>query len=205
MTRIVLFYFLSLKINYIKYITLRSTLLIRSILFTLSLPFFAVIANAATSAELQQLDQRQIQTALASYALLLRFVVWRWERNGSEATLKVQTHHQYRFILWAADLELPKLEKRLPRTILSVEDVEQVLALPDLTTLQGIGYSAMGKLPPVPARDGNANAGERRGPAVDIGDAGPCERGEHANLHAGLHQSVIRSPCKHASGRTTGQ
>ncbi|RRN95896.1 recombinase XerD, partial [Pectobacterium aquaticum] len=37
------------------------------------------------------------------YALLLRFVVWRRERNGSETTLKVQTHHQYRFILWAAE------------------------------------------------------------------------------------------------------
>lgn len=36
------------------------------------------------------------------YALLLRFVVWRRERNWSETTLKVQTHHQYRFILWAA-------------------------------------------------------------------------------------------------------
>lgn len=144
------------------------------------------------------------------YALLLRFVVWRRERNGSEATLKVQTHHQYRFILWAAergvhyardvtrpileryqrhlyqyrksngeplstrtqrtalqplqvwfswltkqhlilanpaaDLELPKLEKRLPRTILSVEDVEQVLALPDLTTLQGIRDRALMEL-----------------------------------------------------------
>ncbi|MFP1778146.1 site-specific tyrosine recombinase XerC [Lonsdalea quercina] len=144
------------------------------------------------------------------YALLLRFVVWRRERNGSEATLKVQTHHQYRFILWAsergvhyardvtrpvleryqrhlyqyrksngeplstrtqrtalqplqvwfrwltkqhlilanpaADLELPKLEKRLPRTILSVEEVEQVLALPDLTTLQGIRDRALMEL-----------------------------------------------------------
>jgi hypothetical protein len=28
------------------------------------------------------------------YALLVRFVAWRRERNGSEATLKVQTHHQ---------------------------------------------------------------------------------------------------------------
>ncbi|WP_226051436.1 site-specific tyrosine recombinase XerC [Dickeya chrysanthemi] len=144
------------------------------------------------------------------YALLLRFVVWRRERNGSEATLKVQTHHQYRFIRWAAergvhygaevtrpvleryqrhlyqyrksngellstrtqrtalqplqvwfkwmtkqhlilanpaaDLELPKLEKRLPRTILSVEDVEQVLALPDLTTLQGVRDRALMEL-----------------------------------------------------------
>ncbi|RRN94687.1 site-specific tyrosine recombinase XerC, partial [Pectobacterium aquaticum] len=46
----------------------------------------------------------------------------------------------------AADLELPKLEKRLPRTILSVEEVEQVLALPDLTTLQGIRDRALMEL-----------------------------------------------------------
>ncbi|MEA9393571.1 site-specific tyrosine recombinase XerC [Acerihabitans sp. TG2] len=136
------------------------------------------------------------------YALLLRFVAWRRERNGSETTLKTQTHHQYHFILWAnerglhhgrevtrpileryqrhlyqyrksngeplssrtqrsqlqplvvwfrwmtrqglllanpaADLELPKLERHLPRHILSVEDVEQVLSLPDLSTTQGI-------------------------------------------------------------------
>lgn len=136
------------------------------------------------------------------YALLLRFVRWRQERNWSETTLKTQTHHSYRFILWAAergvyhaaevtrpvletyqrylyayrkangeplssrtqrttlqplqvwfswmtkqhlilanpaaDLELPRLEKRLPRTILSVEQVEEVLSLCDLTTLQGI-------------------------------------------------------------------
>ena len=37
----------------------------------------------------------------------------------------------------AADLELPKLEKHLPRHILSVEDVERVLSLPDLETPQG--------------------------------------------------------------------
>lgn len=38
----------------------------------------------------------------------------------------------------AADLELPSLEKCLPRYILSVNEVEQVLALPDLTTPAGI-------------------------------------------------------------------
>lgn len=141
------------------------------------------------------------------YALLLRFVRWRRERNGSETTLKVQTHHSYRFICWAAerglhyageitrpvletyqrylyqyrkgngeplssrtqrttlqplqvwfswmakqgiilanpaaDLELPRLEKRLPRTILSVEQVEDIISLCDLTTLQGIRDRAL--------------------------------------------------------------
>lgn len=38
----------------------------------------------------------------------------------------------------AADLELPRLEKCLPRYILSVDEVEQVLALPGLTTPAGI-------------------------------------------------------------------
>lgn len=38
----------------------------------------------------------------------------------------------------AADLELPRLEKRLPRTILSVVQVEDIISLCDLTTLQGI-------------------------------------------------------------------
>lgn len=144
------------------------------------------------------------------YALLLRFVGWRRERNWSETTLKTQTHHSYRFILWAsergihygaevtrpvleryqrhlyqyrktngeplstrtqrsalqplqvwfrwmtqqhlilanpaADLELPRLEKRLPRHILSVDEVEQVLALPDLTTLQGVRDRALMEL-----------------------------------------------------------
>jgi len=37
------------------------------------------------------------------YALLLRFVRWRQERNGSETTLKVQIHHSYRFICWATE------------------------------------------------------------------------------------------------------
>lgn len=141
------------------------------------------------------------------YALLLRFVTWRRERNWSETTLKTQTHHSYRFLCWAnergisyaaevtrplleryqrwlyqyrkgngealtsrtqrtavqplqvwfrwmtqqhlllanpaADLELPRLEKRLPRTILTVEQVEDVLSQCDLTTAQGIRDRAL--------------------------------------------------------------
>lgn len=125
----------------------------------------------------------------------------------AETTLKVQTHHSYCFILWAAerglhhpaeitrplleryqrhlyqyrkrngdplttrtqrtavqpiqvwfrwmtqqnlllenpaaDLELPRLEKRLPRYILSVDEVEQVLVLPDLSTPGGIRDRAL--------------------------------------------------------------
>lgn len=43
----------------------------------------------------------------------------------------------------AADLELPGLEKHLPRTLLSVEQVEDILSLCDLTTLQGIRDRAL--------------------------------------------------------------
>ncbi|MBD2812484.1 site-specific tyrosine recombinase XerC [Xenorhabdus sp. Vera] len=144
------------------------------------------------------------------YALLLRFVAWRRERNWSDTTLKVQTHHTYHFILWAterglyyaaditrpileryqrhlyqyrkkngeplstrtqrtqleplkvwfkwltrqnlilanpaADLELPRLEKHLPRYILTIEETEQILAQPDLETLQGVRDRALMEL-----------------------------------------------------------
>lgn len=43
----------------------------------------------------------------------------------------------------AADLVLPRLEKRLPRTILSVEQVEEIVNLCDLSTLQGIRDRAL--------------------------------------------------------------
>ncbi|OON33528.1 recombinase XerD [Izhakiella australiensis] len=158
------------------------------------------------------------------YALLLRFVRWRRERNGSETTLKVQTHHSYRFICWAtergvnyagevtrpqlesyqrylyhyrktngeplstrtqrtalqplqvwfrwmakqglilanpaADLELPRPEKRLPRTILSVEQVEDILSRCDLTTRQGVRDRTLLEL--------LWSAGIRRGEAANL-------------------------------------
>lgn len=43
----------------------------------------------------------------------------------------------------AADLELSRLEKRLPRYILSVDEVAQILAQPDLTTHGGIRDRAL--------------------------------------------------------------
>ncbi|CAI0979528.1 Tyrosine recombinase XerD [Serratia rubidaea] len=46
----------------------------------------------------------------------------------------------------AADLELPRLEKRLPRTLLSVEQVEDILSRCDLTTAQGIRDRALMEL-----------------------------------------------------------
>lgn len=49
------------------------------------------------------------------------------------------------FILYnpAADLELPRMEKRLPKHILSVKEAEEVLAVPDLKTSTGIRDRAM--------------------------------------------------------------
>ena len=43
----------------------------------------------------------------------------------------------------AAELALPTLPKRLPRAVLSVAEVERVLAIPDVTTLVGLRDRAM--------------------------------------------------------------
>lgn len=43
----------------------------------------------------------------------------------------------------ASDLELPKLEKRLPRHILSINEIEHILAQPKLQTLQGLRDRAL--------------------------------------------------------------
>ena len=43
----------------------------------------------------------------------------------------------------AAELVLPKLPQRLPQVVLKVEEIEQILAQPDLTTLSGLRDRAM--------------------------------------------------------------
>ncbi len=43
----------------------------------------------------------------------------------------------------ACDLELPRLEKRLPRHILTVDEVEQILGLPDIDTPAGLRDRAL--------------------------------------------------------------
>ena len=43
----------------------------------------------------------------------------------------------------ASDLELPKVEKRLPKAALTIEEAERVLAIPDLSTASGIRDRAM--------------------------------------------------------------
>lgn len=79
------------------------------------------------------------------------------KRNGEPLTTRTQRTAVQPIQVWfrwmaqqnlilansAADLELPRLEKRLPRYILSVDEVEQVLAQPDLTTPGGIRDRAL--------------------------------------------------------------
>ena len=43
----------------------------------------------------------------------------------------------------AADLDLPKVEERLPKHVLTIEEVERVLSLPDTTTALGVRDRAM--------------------------------------------------------------
>lgn len=61
------------------------------------------------------------------------------------------------------------------------------------------------ELPPVPARDGDADAVERRGPQMDTGDARASQRGEHADLYAGQHPCAAGGACQHASGGALGR
>lgn len=43
----------------------------------------------------------------------------------------------------ASDLDLPKVERRLPKAALTIEEAERVLAIPDLSTLSGVRDRAM--------------------------------------------------------------
>ena len=43
----------------------------------------------------------------------------------------------------ASELELPKVEKRLPKAALTIEEAEAVLAIPDLSTATGVRDRAM--------------------------------------------------------------
>jgi integrase/recombinase XerD len=43
----------------------------------------------------------------------------------------------------ASELELPRLDRRLPRQVLSISEVEQIMSLPDVTTPSGIRDRAM--------------------------------------------------------------
>lgn len=43
----------------------------------------------------------------------------------------------------ASEIELPRLDRRLPRQVLSISEVEQILSLPDVTALGGIRDRAM--------------------------------------------------------------
>ena len=74
------------------------------------------------------------------------------KRNGEPLSPQSQNSHttpiraffkwlaRHNYILYnpASELELPRMEKRLPRHVLSVREVEAVMAVPDLTTSNGI-------------------------------------------------------------------
>ena len=61
------------------------------------------------------------------------------------------------------------------------------------------------KLSPVPACDGDADAGERGRPTVDTGDAWPPERGEHADIHVGERPGASGGAYVNASGSAAGR
>ncbi len=58
------------------------------------------------------------------------------------STLKIffswLTKHSYLLYNPAADLELPRRPKQLPRSLLSVEDIQTLLNAPDVTTVEGL-------------------------------------------------------------------
>nr|WP_241575586.1 hypothetical protein [Rosenbergiella nectarea] len=62
-----------------------------------------------------------------------------------------------------------------------------------------------GKLSPVPPRDGDADAGERRRSEMDPDDAGASKRGEYADLYAGEHKSALGGAWEYASGGAAGE
>lgn len=77
--------------------------------------------------------------------------------NGEALSFRTQYHHLSplrMFFKWlarerhilhnpASELELPKLDARLPRTVLTAQEMEAVLALPDLRTWVGVRDRAM--------------------------------------------------------------
>lgn len=65
------------------------------------------------------------------------------------------------------------------------------------------GRESARQLPPVPAHDGNPDAGERCGHALDTGHARSQQAGNHADLHAGQHPGAEGDPRRHASGRAS--
>lgn len=89
--------------------------------------------------------------------MLERYLYQYRKRNGDPLTTRTQRTAVQPIQEWfswmtqqnlllanpAADLELPRPEKRLPRYILSVDEVELVLVLPDLSAPGGIRDRAL--------------------------------------------------------------
>lgn len=86
-----------------------------------------------------------------------RYLYYYRQKNGQPLTFRTQ-HSRLtpvcRWFRWlvrnhhilynpASDLDLPRLEKRIPRTIFSVEETERVLLVPDVNTPLGLRDRAM--------------------------------------------------------------
>ena len=86
-----------------------------------------------------------------------RYLYYYRRKNGEPLTFRTQ-HSRLtpvrRWFRWlvrnnhilhnpASDLDLPRMEKRLPRTIFSEDEVERVLVLPDIETPVGLRDRAM--------------------------------------------------------------
>lgn len=107
------------------------------------------------------LDERGITRPVdVTRPMLERYQRWLFhyrKRDGTPLTFRSQSQRLLpvrAFFKWAArqhhlvhnpasELELPKVEKRLPRPALTAAEAEQVLSMPDLTTPAGVRDRAM--------------------------------------------------------------
>ena len=92
--------------------------------------------------------------------ILERYQRWLYYyRTQSGRPLSIATQHKrlagvLAFFRWmakgnlilfnpASELELPRMDRRLPRQVLSISEVEQILSVPDVTTASGVRDRAM--------------------------------------------------------------
>ena len=86
-----------------------------------------------------------------------RYLYYYRQKNGQPLTFRTQHSRLTPICRWfrwlvrnnhilynpASDLDLPRMEKRIPRTIFSVEETERVLQVPDIQTPVGLRDRAM--------------------------------------------------------------
>lgn len=100
---------------------------------------------------------RPEQVSMSILERYQRHLYNRKKANGQRITFKTQAQHVcsiQQYFRWlcrqkyipsnpASELELPKVEKRLPRKMLTEEEAEQVLNVPDITEPKGLRDRAM--------------------------------------------------------------